>query len=144
MRKSITISALPSIACARQWKSNWIRFWRYCLAHTDCGRRYNDDEPCSSQSPSTAFYTQTQLRQRDFCTEKVPVLMWWLFTVDSRFEYFCQDPVVPRIDPPLIIIRTVQIILTVTSRQVITCVITRGTVTTVMRGINNTVMFHSQ
>lgn len=44
-------------------------------ANTVCGRRYNDDEPCSSQSSSTAFYTQTQLRQRDFCTEKVPVLM---------------------------------------------------------------------
>lgn len=38
-----------------------------------------------------------------FCTLKILVLMYPHFTVGSRFWYYCQEPVVRRIDPSLLL-----------------------------------------
>lgn len=45
----------------------------------------------------TAFYMRCSC-----CSSKVQIPMYWLFTVGSRYLYFCQESVISRTNPPLI------------------------------------------
>lgn len=40
-----------------------------------------------------------KLDQRDFCTSKVLIPMYRIFTVGSPYQHFCQELVVPKTDP---------------------------------------------